>query len=107
MLVEQLKILFPEGGDEGLFVLSLSLHLMPVHRLSALTIEGTALKKVSKLAPYGSGLLFTIVAPDLCVAGISGEVLRLHLISQHGHCVTAALSFLRFSAAPRLEGDNT
>ena len=38
-------------------------------------------KPVFKLAPLGSGQLFTIVTPDLCVPGVSNEVLQ-RVISQ-------------------------
>ena len=33
-------------------------------------------KPVFKLAPFGNGQLFTLVAPDLCVPGVSGEVFQ-------------------------------
>ena len=38
-------------------------------------------KPVFKLATYGSGQLFAFVAPDLCVPGVSNEVLQ-RVVSQ-------------------------
>ena len=38
-------------------------------------------KPVFKLAPFGSGQLFALVASDLCVPGVPGEVLQ-RILSQ-------------------------
>ena len=61
VLAGQLKILFPDGDDEGAFV-------VPAldARAQVLSIKSRG-KLVFKLAPFGSGQLFTLVAPDLCV----------------------------------------
>ena len=74
VLAEQLKILFPDGDDEGAFI-------VPAHdaRSQVLSFKDRRKgvgKPVFKLAPFGSGQLFTLVAPDLCVPGVSPEVLQ-------------------------------
>ena len=74
MLTEQLKILVLGGDDEGAFI-------VPAldARSQGLSIEDRRNgigKPVFKLAPFGSGQLFTLVAPDLCVPGVSSEVLQ-------------------------------
>ena len=49
----------------------------PAHKFSALRREETALEnQCSNLHLFGSGQLFTLVAPDLSVPGISPEVLQ-------------------------------
>ena len=63
-------------------VLSLSLHLTPVHKFQASRIEETGVgKPVFKLAPFGSGQLFTLVAPDLRFSCIPDGMLQ-QVISQ-------------------------
>ena len=74
MLTEQLKILFPDGEDEGAFIVR-----APDARSQVLSIKdrrnGVG-KLVFKFSSFGSGQLFTLVAPDLCVLGVPGEVLQ-------------------------------
>ena len=74
VLAEQLKILFLDGDDEGAFI-------VPAldARLQVLSIKDRrdgVRKPVFKHAPFGSGHLFALVAPDMCVPGVSGEVLQ-------------------------------
>ena len=79
MLAEQLEVLFPDGDDEGAFIVP----ALDV-RSQVLSIEDRRNglgKLVFKIAPFGSGQLFTLVAPDLCVPGVSSEVLQ-RVISQ-------------------------
>ena len=80
---------------------SLSLRSTPVHKFSASRIEETALENQCSNLPSGSGQLFALVAPDLCVSGVPCEVLQLS--SQHGQCVMAAPSPPRFLAAWQVE----
>ena len=67
-LSDQLAIVFPDRDDEGAFI-------VPVldTRSQVLSIKdrrnGVG-KPVFKLAPFGSGQLFALVAPDLCVPGV-------------------------------------
>ena len=74
VLAEQLKVLFPEEDDEGVFILpaldARSQILSIKDRRSGIG------KPVFKLAPLGSGQTFTLFAPDLSVLGISPEVLQ-------------------------------
>ena len=100
-MADQLKILFPEGDDEGAFI-------VPAldARSQVLSIKDRSNgigKPVCKLAPLGSGQLFILVAPDLSVAGIPDGVLQRNILSnQHGQCAMAALSPPRFFAAWRV-----
>ena len=79
VLADQLKILFPDRDDEGAFIV-----LALDARSQVLSIEdrrnGVG-KPVCKLAPFGSGQLFALIAPHLCVPGVSNEVLQ-RVISQ-------------------------
>ena len=78
-LADQLKILFPDGDDEGAFIVpALDAHS---HVLSIKDRRNGVGKPVFKLASVGSGQLFTLVAPDLYVPGVSREVLQ-RIISQ-------------------------
>ena len=74
MLAEQLKILFPDGDDEGAFIIPALDARSQI--LSIKDRRNGIGKPVFKLAPLGSGQTFTLVAPDLCVASISPEVLQ-------------------------------
>ena len=79
VLADHLKILFPDGDDEGAFV-------VPAldTRSQVLSIKGRRNgvgKPVFKLASLGSGQTFTLVAPDLCLPGVSREVLQ-RILSQ-------------------------
>ena len=74
VLAEQLKILFPDGDDEGAFIVPALDARSQV--LSIKDRRNGVGKLVFKLAPFGSGQLFTLVAPDLCVPGVPSEVLR-------------------------------
>ena len=78
-LAEQLKFLFPDGDDEGAFIVPALDARSQV--LSIKDRRNGVGKPVFKLAPFGSGQLFTLVAPDLCVPGVSSEVLQ-RVISQ-------------------------
>ena len=78
VFADQLKILFPEGDDEGAFI-------VPAldARSQVLSIKDRSNgigKPVFKLAPFGSGQMFTLVAPDLSVAGIPDGVLQRVLL---------------------------
>ena len=58
-------------------MLSLSLRLTPIHKFLASKIEGTVLENPQlKLAPLGNGQVFALIALDLCVLSILGEVLQ-------------------------------
>ena len=73
-LADQLKSLFPDGDDEGAFIvpaLDARSHVLSIKDRS----NGVG-KPVLKLASLGSGQLFTLVAPDLSVLGVSPEVLQ-------------------------------
>ena len=59
--------------------------------------------KVPSLSLFGSGQLFDLTAPDLCVPGIPEGVLQQVISSEHGQCVMAASSPHRFFAALRVE----
>ena len=79
MLAEQLKILFPGGDDEGAFIVP----ALDV-RSQVLSIKDRRNgfgKRVFRRAPFGSGQLFALVVPDLCVPGVSSAVLQ-RVISQ-------------------------
>ena len=79
VLAEQLKILFPDGDGEGAFIVPALDARSQV--LSIMDRRNGVGKPVFKLAPFGSGQLFTLAAPDLCVPGVPGEVLQ-KVISQ-------------------------
>ena len=79
MLADQLKIFFPDGDDEGAFIVPALDARSQV--ISIKDRRNGVGKPVFKLAPFGSGLLLAFVAPDLCVPGISNEVLQ-RVISQ-------------------------
>ena len=67
---------------EMMKVHSSSLHSMPVHQILSIKDRRNGVgKPVFKLAPFGSGQTFALVAPDLCVPGVSDEVLQ-RVISQ-------------------------
>ena len=99
VLAGQLKILLPDGDDEGTFIVPALDARSQV--LSNKDRRNGIGKLVFTLAPFGSAqFFFTLVALDLCVRGIPGEVLQWgHL----GQCVMAALSPFRFFAAWRVE----
>ena len=74
VLADQLKLLFPGGGDEGAFT-------VPAHdaRSQILSIKDRRNgigKPVFKLASLGSGQTFTLVTPELSVSGGSPDVLQ-------------------------------
>ena len=73
-LADQLKILFPDGDDEGAFIIP-ALDTRS-HVLSIKDRRNGVGKPVFKLAPLGSGQTFTLVTPDLSVPGILPEVLQ-------------------------------
>ena len=72
-LADQLKFLFPHRYDGGAFI-------VPALDARSQVRIGVG-KPQFKLAPFGRGQLFTLVAPDLCVPGVSSEVLQ-RVISQ-------------------------
>ena len=78
-LVEQLEILFPNRDDEGAFIIPA---LDTRSQVLSIKDRRTGIGKlVFKLASRGSGQTFALVAPDLCVPGVSPEVLQ-KVISQ-------------------------
>ena len=78
-MAEQLKILFFDGDDQGAFIVpALDARSQVVSVKDRRNGIG---KLVFKLAPFESAQLFTLVALDLCVPGIPGEVLQ-RVISQ-------------------------
>ena len=79
VLADQLKILFHGGDDEGAFIVPA---LFTRSQVLSITDRRNGIgKPVLKLASLGSGQTFTLVAPDLCVPGVSSEVLQ-RVISQ-------------------------
>ena len=73
-LADQLKILFPEGDGAGAFIVPA---LDARSRVLSIKDRRNGFgKPVFKVAPFGSGQLFALVAPDLCVPGVPGEVLQ-------------------------------
>ena len=67
-LADQLKILFPDGDDEGAFIFTaLDAHS---HVLSIKDRRNGVGKPVFNLASVGSEQLFTLVAPDLYFPGV-------------------------------------
>ena len=80
VLADQLKVLFPEGDDTGIFIVP----ALDV-RSKVLSIEdrrnGVG-KPVFKLAPFGKGQVFaSLLLMCVCVPGIPDEVLQ-QVISQ-------------------------
>ena len=74
MLADQLKILFPEGDDEGAFIVPALDARSQV--LSIKDRRNGIGEPVFKLASLGSGQTLTLVAPDLSIPGVSPEVLQ-------------------------------
>ena len=73
-LADQLKVLFPDGDDEGAFIvpaLDARSHVLSIKDRS----NGVG-KPVFKLASLGSGQLFSLVSLDLSVLGVSAEVVQ-------------------------------
>ena len=79
MLADQLNIFFPDADDDGAFIVPALDARSQV--LSIKDRRNGVGKLVFKLAPFGGGQLFTLVAPDLCVPGVSSGVLQ-RVISQ-------------------------
>ena len=71
-MADQLRGLFPDGDDEGAFVVP-ALDARS-HILSITDRRNGVGKPVFKLASLGSGQQFTFVSPDLF--GVSAEVLQ-------------------------------
>ena len=74
-LAEQLKVLFPDGDDEGAFIIP-TLDARP-HVVSIKDRRNGVGKPVFKLVSLGSGQTLTLVTPVLSVTGISPDVLRV------------------------------
>ena len=74
VLAEQLKVLFPDEDDEGVFILPALDARSQI--LSTKDRRNGIRKPVFKLAPLGSGQTFTLVASGLSVPGISPEVFQ-------------------------------
>ena len=79
VLADHLKILFPDGDGAGDFVVPALDARSQV--LGIKDRRNGVEKPVFKLTPFGSGQLIKLVAPDLCVPGVSNEVLQ-RVISQ-------------------------
>ena len=73
-MADQLKVLFPEGDDEGAFIIPALDARSQV--LSIRDRRNGVGKPVFKLASLGSVQTFSFVAPDLSVPGVSPEVLQ-------------------------------
>ena len=73
-MADQLKVLFPDGDDEGAFIIP-ALDARS-HVLSIKDRRNGVGKPVFKLASLGSGQTFTLVASELSVPGIPPEVLQ-------------------------------
>ena len=73
-LADQLKVLFPDADDKGVFIIPALDTRSQI--LSIKDRRNGFGKPVFKPAPLGSGQTFTLVAPDLSVPGISPEVLQ-------------------------------
>ena len=73
-LADQLKVLFPDGDDEGAFVVPALDTRSQV--LSIQDRRNGVGKPVFKLASLGSGQTFTLVTPELSIPGVSPEVLQ-------------------------------
>ena len=83
------KILFPDGDDEGAFIVPL---LDARSQVLSITDRRNGIGKPGfKLASLGSGQTFTLVAPDLCGPGVSPEVLQ-RVLSQAAWRVGAPFS---------------
>ena len=80
VLADQLKILFPEGDDEGAFIIP-ALDTRS-HVLSIKDRRSGIGKPVFKLAPLGNGQIFTLVAPDLSVLGVIPDGVLQRVLSQ-------------------------
>ena len=74
VLAEKLEVLFLEKDDTGAFIVPALDARSQV--LSIKDRRNGVGKPEFKLAPFGSAQLFTLVAPDLCVPGVSPEVLQ-------------------------------
>ena len=73
-LADQLRVFFPDGDDEGAFIIPALDARSQV--LSIKDRRNGIGKPVFKLASLGSGQAFTLVAPELSVPGIPPEVLQ-------------------------------
>ena len=74
-LADQLKVLFPDADDKGVFIIPA---LDTRSQILSIKDRRKGLgKPIFKLAALGSGQTFMLVAPDLSVPGISHEVLLL------------------------------
>ena len=73
-LADQLSLLFPDGDDEGTFIIP-ALGARS-HVLSIKDRRNGVGKPEFKLASLGSGQTFTLVTPELSVPGVSPEVLQ-------------------------------
>ena len=74
VLAAKLKVLFPDGDDTGTFIVP-ALDTRS-HVLSIKDRRNGIGKPVFKLAPLGNGHVFALTAPDLCVPGVSSDVLQ-------------------------------
>ena len=74
-LADQLKVLFPNADDEGVFIIPALDARSQV--LSIKDRRNGIGKPVFKLASLGSGQTLTFVAPELSVPGISPQVVHL------------------------------
>ena len=81
VLADQLKLLFPDGNDEGALIVPALDTRSQV--LSIKDRRNGIGKPVFKLASRGSMQTLTLVAPDLSVPGVSPEVLQ-RVLSQAG-----------------------
>ena len=68
-LADQLQVLFPEGDDDGAFIIPALDARSQVLNIN--DRRNGVEKLVFKLASLGSGQTFTLVAPDLSVPGVS------------------------------------
>ena len=76
-LADQLKLLFPDGDDEGAFIIPA---LDARSQLLSIQDRRNGVgKPVFKLASLGSGHTFTLVTPELSVPGSSPKVLQRFL----------------------------
>ena len=73
-LGDQLRVLFPDGDNEGAFIIPALDARSQV--LSIKDRRNGIGKPVFKLASFGSGQTFTLVVPELSVPGIPREVLQ-------------------------------
>ena len=73
-LSDQLKILFPDGDDEGAFIVPALDTRSQV--LSIKDRRNGIGKPVFKRSSIGSGQTFTLVSPDLSLPGVSPDVLQ-------------------------------